>query len=168
SIEAADGIHRLVNENMASAAKIHVIEKARDPRKYAMMCFGGAGPVHAAGVARILGSPEVISPPSAGVASAIGLLIAPTAFDFVRSYPVPLDQVDWREIQALFEEMEARGIELLQEAGVPREKAVIERRVDGRFEGQLHEIEIPLPSDLSRLDVGDFTERFNAYYQRLY
>ncbi|HBY98641.1 MAG TPA: methylhydantoinase [Chloroflexi bacterium] len=167
-VEAADGIHRLVNENMASAAKIHVIERAQDPRKFALICFGGAGPVHAAGVAGILGSPEVIAPPSAGVASAIGLLIAPVAFDFVRSFPVRLADANWQEIQGLFEEMEARGLELLREAGVAAGRAVIERTVDGRFEGQLHEIEVSVPNDLGTIDLSEFTEHFKAQYQRLY
>lgn len=167
-VETANGIHRVVSENMAGAAKIHVIEEAHDPRKYALMCFGGAGPVHAAGVARILGVPEVIAPPNAGVASAIGLLIAPTAFDFVRSYPTSLDGADWNAIQELFEEMEARGLELLREAGVPVDQALILRQVDGRFEGQLHEIEITLPSNLPGIDVAEFTQQFNEEYERLY
>ncbi len=167
-VEAADGIHRLVNENMASAARIHVIEKARDPRKYALMCFGGAGPVHAAGVARILGASEVIAPPSAGVMSAIGLLIAPTAFDFARSYPTPLQDTNWAEIQALFHEMELRGLEFLHAAGIAEDHAVIQRSVDGRFEGQLHEISIPLPADLSNIEVAEFTRRFNTQYEMLY
>ena len=167
-VEAADGIHRLVNENMASAAKIHVLEKARDPRNYALMCFGGAGPVHAAGVTNILGAHSVIAPPRAGVASAIGLLIAPTAFDFVRSYPTRLDNTDWADIQTLFTEMETRGLSLLQEAGLEAEQAVIERRVDGRFAGQLHEIEISLPLDLTQMNVAEFVARFNEQYKRLY
>ena len=89
-VEAANAIHQLVNENMAAAARIHVLEQARDPRNYSMICFGGAGPVHAAGVAGILGNREVIVAPGAGVASAIGLLIAPIAFDYSHSYPTML------------------------------------------------------------------------------
>lgn len=168
-VAAADGIHRLVNENMASAAKIHVIERAQDPRRFALICFGGAGPVHAAGVARILGSPEVIAPPSAGVASAIGLLIAPPAFDFVRSYPVRLKDANWKEIERLFADMEARGRELLREAGVTADDhVIIERTVDGRFEGQLHEIAIPLPNNLRAVDLDEFTDQFKSQYKKLY
>ncbi|MEM7342792.1 MAG: hydantoinase/oxoprolinase family protein [Chloroflexota bacterium] len=167
-VEAANGIHRLVNENMASAAKIHILEKARDPRNYALMCFGGAGPVHAAGVAKVLGAHSVIAPPKAGVASAVGLLIAPTAFDFVRSYPVRLDEAHWPDIEALFGAMEARGLEMLQEAGIDPAQAIIERKVDGRFEGQLHEIEISLPLDLTQMNMDDFVERFYRHYKHLY
>lgn len=167
-IGAASGIHRTVNESMASAGRIHMLEKARDPRKFVLMCFGGAGPVHAAGVAKILGSPEVIVPPTAGVASAVGLLIAPIAFDFVRSYPVGLDDADWGVLEEVFREMEARGLELLREAGVPERDVTIERRVDGRFKGQLHEIEVSLPNDLSKLAPAHFEASFHAKYQLLY
>jgi N-methylhydantoinase A/oxoprolinase/acetone carboxylase beta subunit len=168
TVQVADGIHRLVNENMASAGKIHVIEEARDPRKYALMCFGGAGPVHAAGVARVLASPEVIAPPGAGVASAIGLLIAPTAFDFVRSFPIRLDGIRWDEIEELLREMQARGLELLQEAGVAPGQAIIQRSVDGRFAGQLHEIQVALPADVREINNAEFIRRFNEQYQVLY
>ena len=167
-VEAADGIHRLVNENMASAAKIHVLEKARDPRTYAIMCFGGAGPVHAAGMTRILGASQMIAPPSAGVASAIGLLIAPTAFDFVRSYPTGLERADWSEIQILLDSMETQGLALLASAGIPAEEARIERSVDGRFEGQLHEITVALPQDLATMSVAEFVSSFNHHYKLLY
>ncbi|MEM7132336.1 MAG: hydantoinase/oxoprolinase family protein [Chloroflexota bacterium] len=167
-IQAADGIHRLVNENMAQAARIHVLEQARDPRNYALICFGGAGPVHAAGVAKILGNREVIVPPSAGVASAVGLLIAPPAFDFVRSFPISLGGIDWSEIETLFNQMEAQGLDLLEEAGADPKIATIERFVDGRFEGQLHEIGIPLPPDLKAIEQSAFVEEFHAVYRRLY
>ena len=69
-MEAAYGIHKVVTESMAAAARIHLVEKGKDPRAYAMVGFGGAGPAHAAGVARILGIREVIIPPASGAASA--------------------------------------------------------------------------------------------------
>lgn len=166
-IEAADGIHRVVNENMASAARIHVIERAQDPRRYALVCFGGAGPVHAAGIARILGSPAAIVPPQAGVASAIGLLLAPPAFEFVRSFPTALRAADWGQVEQFLIDMERQGRDLLRQAGTAREP-VVERRVDGRFEGQLHEIQLSLPGALSNPNPVEFEERFREEYRRLY
>src|SRR5207247_4154746 len=77
------GIHDIVNENMASAARVHIAERGRDPRDYALLCTGGAGPVHAWGVAHKLGLRQVICPPAAGVASALGLLVAPARVDRV-------------------------------------------------------------------------------------
>ena len=167
-VEAAAAVHRLVNENMAAAARIHILEGARDPRNYAMICFGGAGPVHAAGVGRILGVPEAIVAPAAGVASAIGLLIAPIAFDFSRSYPTMLADADWREVGDLFARMEAQGLEMLAAAGIPAAEYSIERGVDGRFQGQLHEIQVPLTDDLDNMALNDFIGRFNAKYRELY
>ena len=167
-VEAANAIHQLVNENMAAAARIHILEQARDPRNYAMICFGGAGPVHAAGVAGILDNREVIVAPGAGVASAIGLLIAPIAFDYSHSYPTMLAIADWGEVADLFEQMEAQGRQMLFAAGIPQAETVIERSVDGRFQGQLHEIQVPLPVDLNEMEPADFVNRFNARYKDLY
>src|SRR5207244_2204455 len=84
-LEAAHGIHEIVTENMAAAARIHLVEKGKDPRNYAIVGFGGAGPAHAAGVARALGVREVIVPPASGAASALGFLTAPLSFESARS-----------------------------------------------------------------------------------
>ena len=96
AIEAAWGVHAVVNENMAQAARAHIVEKGRDPRRYAMVGFGGAGPAHAARVARILGMAELIIPPACGAASALGFLTAPLGVERMRSQPALLaaDQFD--------------------------------------------------------------------------
>src|SRR5205823_9690613 len=92
AVEAAWGIHRVVTESMAAAARIHIVEKGKDPRRYAMVGFGGAGPAHAAGVARILGIREVIVPQASGAASCLGFLAAPLSFERVRSYPARVEK----------------------------------------------------------------------------
>jgi N-methylhydantoinase A/oxoprolinase/acetone carboxylase beta subunit len=76
-VTAAAGIHEVVNNNMATAARVHVAEQGQDPRRYRLICFGGAGRVHAYGLARPLHLREVVFPKSAGVASALGMLVAP-------------------------------------------------------------------------------------------
>ncbi len=167
-VQTAAAIHQLVNENMAAAARIHILENARDPRNYAMICFGGAGPVHAAGVAGILGVAEVIVAPGAGVASATGLLIAPIAFDYSRSYPTLLDGADWRAVSGLYAEMEASGRRMLRAAAIPEAETEIKRAVDGRFQGQLHEIQVPLPADLEAMEQEEFVDRFKSRYRELY
>ena len=167
-VEAAAAVHRLVNENMAAAARIHILEGGRDPRNFAMICFGGAGPVHATGVGRILGLPKAVVAPAAGVASAIGLLIAPVAFDFSRSYPTALADADWGEVSDLFAGMEAQGRDMLLAAGIAEADQTRERSVDGRFQGQLHEIQVPLPDDLADMALDDFICRFNNKYRELY
>ncbi len=116
--EAAWGIHRVVNENMAAAARIHGIERGKDLRAYPLFAFGGAGPVHAWAVGRILKVPRVLVPFGAGAISAWGLLVAPLAFDFVRTASQQLDQAGWTRINRLFEEMEIEGREILTRAGI--------------------------------------------------
>jgi N-methylhydantoinase A/oxoprolinase/acetone carboxylase beta subunit len=175
AIDTAWAVHKLVNEHMAAAVRIHTIERSQDPRRYALLAFGGGGPVHAAGVARILSVPRVICPPAAGVASAIGLLVAPPSLEMARSYPVVLDHLDWSEITELYRELEEQARVSLAEAGVPPEEITFERQVDGRFVGQLHEMSIPLPQPSPdtkpaiRVDElkQTFFERYQARYKHL-
>ena len=101
--EAAWGIHQIVNESMAGAARVHTLERGDDPRRLPVFAFGGAGPVHGYRVAAALGSPRLIVPSGAGVMSAVGFLAAPLAFDFVRSFPGRLDALDWARVNGLFD-----------------------------------------------------------------
>src|SRR5881409_808133 len=117
-IAAAWGIHRVVNENMAAAARIHGIERGRDLRSYPLFAFGGAGPVHCWQVARVLRVPRILLPVGAGAISAYGLLAAPLAFDFVRTGRERLDTADWPTLNRLFAEMESEGRALLAQAGI--------------------------------------------------
>jgi N-methylhydantoinase A len=102
--QVAWGIHQIVNENMANAARAHLGERGKDPRRMPMFAFGGAGPVHGYRVAEILRLPALISPFGAGVGSTFGLLAAPLAFDFVRSAYSRLDQLDWPFANRLLDE----------------------------------------------------------------
>ncbi|MBI4012344.1 MAG: hydantoinase/oxoprolinase family protein [Candidatus Rokubacteria bacterium] len=149
--EAAAGIHRIVNENMASAARIHVLEKGKDPRRYPLFTFGGAGPVHAHGVARLLGTSRIIVPRGAGVTAALGFLAAPIAADQVRTYLTRLDRADWSRVRALLGEMEAAAVAALRAAGVPARSIALERAADMRYAGQGFEVTAPLPA--GRLDA---------------
>src|SRR5271168_5404584 len=118
-IETAWGIHRVVTESMAAAARIHIVEKGKDPRAYSMVGFGGAGPAHAAGVARILGVRELLIPPASGAASALGFLAAPVSFEQVRSHPVRLDDTGAApQIDAVLNDLVAETTARLIAAGV--------------------------------------------------
>lgn len=139
------GIHRMVNENMANAARVHAAERGTDIRDFTMVATGGAGPVHACGVAERLGIATVIVPPAAGVSSAFGLMLAPISFDFARSYVARLGALDYVRLNNLFEEMEREGEGVLREAGVSPVEMRIERTADMRYVGQGHEIRISIP-----------------------
>jgi N-methylhydantoinase A/oxoprolinase/acetone carboxylase beta subunit len=150
---------------MALALQTHVVERGEDPRSFAMVAFGGAGPVHAYEVARRLGIRTIICPPAAGVASALGFLVAPFAVDLVRTYPARVHSIDWTQVAQRYEEMEGEARDLLARSGVG-EGAHLERRVDMRYAGQGYTVPVALPD--GRLDdaVADqLTAAFGEAYE---
>src|SRR5881409_4451183 len=133
--QVAWGIHDIVNENMAGAARVHIAERGRDPRDYALLCTGGAGPVHAYSVARKLGIARVICPSAAGVASALGLLVAPARVDRVATVGIRLDQGRIAELEAALQKLEDEARAVMADTGLKLETAMIQRLADGRFLG---------------------------------
>jgi 5-oxoprolinase (ATP-hydrolysing) len=172
--EAAWGVHKVVVESMGAAARVHLVEKGKDPRRYAMVGFGGAGPAHAANVARVLGVRRVIIPPASGAASALGFLAAPLSFEVVRSHPVELSEgFDSRSVNALLDELEAEGRGHLIAAGVTLADIKVERTADMRLIGQMHDIAVTLPGgaiDASSLEAirAAFTAAYSARYTSVY
>ena len=167
-LQAVWGIHDLINETMAAAAKTHIAERGGNPTTATLVAFGGAGPVHAYGLARKLGARRVLVPPNAGVGSALGFFTAPRAFDLVRSHKVALERVDPAEIEALFQHMEAEGARTLQKAGAEGD-ILFERSLDARFVGQGSETNLPVPEhDFKVLQPDELRQRFDAIYEKLY
>lgn len=167
-IQAVWGIHDLINETMAAAAKTHIAEKGGNPKVATLAAFGGAGPVHAYGLAKKLGSPQLIVPPNAGVGSALGFFTAPRAFDLVRSHKAALDAADFGETEKIFKEMEAEGVRVLQKSGT-EEDIKFERSVDVRFVGQGSETNIPIPEgNFTEVKKEDVRRRFDEIYKKLY
>jgi N-methylhydantoinase A len=167
--EAAVGIHSIVNENMAAATRMHLAEKGRDPRRYSMIAFGGAGPVHAYHLARLLKLKRLIVPLGAGVTSALGFLVAAPAIDYVRSYVSRLEQVDWSHLNGLFEAMEAEATDLLVEAGARADEITFTRSADMRHVGQGFEISVPVPNGaLDGAATDGLRESFFDAYQQLF
>jgi N-methylhydantoinase A/oxoprolinase/acetone carboxylase beta subunit len=168
-VEAAWGMHEIVNENMAAAMRMHVVERNRDPRRYSMIAFGGAGPAHAVAVARKVGIEEVIVPLGAGATSAYGLLIAVPLIDLVHTYVVELRSADWREIARIYGDLEARASEFLVEAGVDRDEVRFERSVDMRYLGQAHQITVSLgEAQLAERGEAALFEAFTRRYAELF
>ena len=160
--EAAWGIHEIANQDMANAARVHVVERGREPSLLPVYAFGGAGPVHALGVAAALGSPQVYVPRGAGVLSAAGFLVAPLAFDLVRTRRVLLAELERAEAEALFAEMEAEGARVLRAAGI--EDVSHARSADVRYVGQGHELRVDVPPG----GVGALAEEFVRLYGEVY
>ncbi len=170
SIEAAAwGIHQIANESMANAARVHTLERGKDPRRLPVFAFGGAGPVHAYRIAQALGAPKLLAPLGAGVMSTLGFLSAPLAFDFVRSWRGRIENLDWARANQLFAEMEAEGRALLTRSGVAAGEITHRREADMRYIGQGHEIRVPVPHGVLRESDGPaLAEAFRTAYQSLY
>ena len=167
-IQAVWGVHDLINETMAAAAKTHIAEKGGNPKVVTLTAFGGAGPVHAYGLAKKLGAPRIVVPPNAGVGSALGFFTAPRAFDLVRSHKVTLGDADFGEIERIFKEMEAEGGKTLQKTGTEK-NIKFERSVDMRFVGQGSETNMPIPEkDFTKIKKQDIRRRFDEIYEKLY
>jgi len=165
------GINQIVTENMATATRIHIAERGKDPRRYALMAFGGAGPIHAFRIAEILKLKTIICPPAAGTASALGLLVTPMALDFARSYIANLDTVNWGHVNTIFGEMEAEALSSLIESGAARDEIAFERSADMRYAGQFYEIPSPIPGGILgpvQLDeiIGTFYKSYEKAFSR--
>jgi N-methylhydantoinase A len=167
-IQAVWGIHDLINETMAAAAKTHIAEKGGNPKIVTLAAFGGAGPVHAYGLAKKLGAPRVMVPPNAGVGSALGFFTAPRAFDLVRSHKVSLEEADFKAIDKIFQELEWDGTRTLQASG-SAENVRFERSVDMRFVGQGSETHVSVSErDFTLIKKELMRQRFDQVYEKLY
>ncbi len=168
-IDTAAGVHEVVNQNMAAAASMHGVEMGVDLRGIPLIAFGGAGPVHACGVAELLESDRVIFPVNASVLSAFGTLVSPVRIDLARSMPRLIDAVDPAERDGLLDELRAEGRRVLLAAGVPDDAIVFRYGVDARYAGQGNEITIwvgegaawPVTSD-------EVTAAFESEYEHIY
>jgi len=167
-VEAAFGIHDLINETMASAAKTHIVEKGGNPNMVTVSAFGGAGPVHTYGLAKKIGAPKILVPPLAGVGSALGFFTAPVAFDMSRSHRARIEDADFKEIEALFNELETESAKVL-EGDKAGDKIHFVRTLLMRFVGQGAEIDLALDEgDFSRFTKDDIKKMFHNEYTRLY
>jgi N-methylhydantoinase A len=167
--DTAAGVHDLVNQNMAASARIHAVERGVDLRGTPLIAFGGAGPVHACGVAELLESPQVVFPANASVLSAFGALVTPVRIDLARSYVRKLDDVSVDEREALLQEMRAEGRSVLSSTGVPTEDVIFRYAIDARYAGQGNEITIWLgegetwPTTPERVRE-EFARQYEAVY----
>ena len=170
ALETAWGIYRIANEAMAAAARIHAIEKNKDPRGYTLLAFGGAGPAHAMAVATLLEIDEVIFPSGAGVASALGCLVAPPSISLARTLVGRLNRLNWTRVGEIFDAMENEARRSLLAAGVSDDEITVERTVDLRLAGQYHELTVPLAGDsLGNVHVltASFEDAYTARYGRM-
>jgi N-methylhydantoinase A len=165
ALRAASGVHDIVNENMAGAARVAIAERGRVPRDYAVLATGGAGPVHAWQVARKLGVKRIVCPPGAGAGSTIGMLKAPARIDRVASFNVEVRAADWCAAQCLFEKLEADALATIAATGADLARRAVRRLADMRYVGQGSEITVALPAVLEPAGILD---AFDAAYRGLF
>jgi N-methylhydantoinase A len=164
-LEAAEGILTIANSNMARAIRSRTIEKGHDPREFALVAFGGAGPLHAAEVADSLDIPEVLVPPHPGITSAGGLLTSDLKYDQMRTVFQLQGRVEVERLNRELDELEAELRGLLARDGVPSEDVEVIRALDCRYVGQGYELRVTLAE-------GPFTEesleQFHVLHEREY
>ncbi|TMJ68020.1 MAG: hydantoinase/oxoprolinase family protein, partial [Alphaproteobacteria bacterium] len=166
ALRAAWGINDIVSEDVARAFRIHASERGFDYRSGSMVAFGGSGPLHALAIARKLKIPRVVFPVGAGVMSALGLLISPLAFEMARSRRIHVADIDAADFAATFAALETEATSYLLSASVAKGDIRVKRRLDMRYQGQGHEIEVALPdgADAGAL-FADLGELFDRAYE---
>jgi len=168
-LEAAWAIHEIVTENMSQAASIHALEKGRKIEKFTMIPIGGAGPVHACSLMSKMNLNKMISPPDAGVASAIGMTASPNSFELVQADMQQLELLNFTKMKKAFLDMEKKGTKLLLQTGTNKKHISINNSALMRYVGQGYEIEVSLNKEvLSLKNIKNIKLEFEKVYQNLF
>ncbi len=165
SLDVAKGIFNVVNEAMAAAARVHIAEKAQDPRRFTMVATGGAGPVHAVEIARKLRVPRVLFPIAAGTGSCLGFLAAPLRVDRSWSKPQGLDTVNWHEIGSSLADLKREAEKELASALTQPAEVTWQISVEMRYVGQGANLTVSFPWR----NIGpDFAAELDAAFRKAY
>ncbi len=168
-LQAASGIVEIANAHMMAAIRLISVQRGYDPREFVLVAFGGAGPLHANALARELGIPTILIPPSPGIASALGMLMTDLTHEFIATRRQLLANLDPATLAALFAEYEAQGDTLLAREGVMAGQRRLVRSLDLRYRGQSHELSVHLPSgSLTAADLAQIQEQFHRAHIRAY
>ena len=157
---AAAGIIRIANANMERAVRVSSAEKGYDPRDIVLLAFGGAGPLHAAALARAARIPTVLVPPQPGVFSAVGLVMADIRHDFVRSRILRGGEITADRLDALFTRLDEEAEAALERDAVPADRRRLQRSADIRYSGQAYEVHVPVPG--GTIDAGSRERRSSS------
>jgi len=169
AIEAASRIIDVVNANMAEALNIVSVERGHDPREFAMIAFGGAGPVHALALASGLSIPRVIIPPAPGAFSALGLVASDLKRDYSRTFYTDLAAIDLDRFARAIAAMEEDGMSMLQAASVPKEARALKRFADVRYRRQAYELTVPVADGpITEATLAALAEAFHQKHMRTY
>ncbi|RID88755.1 hydantoinase/oxoprolinase family protein [Peribacillus asahii] len=162
--EAANAIIEVANANMCDALRLISVRRGYDPRDFALVAFGGAGPLHGAQLAKDMDIPTIIVPPHPGVAAAMGCLLVDVRHDISKTYVKNVHHVSLEELENEFSGMEQEAEKLLEEEGVGSDQSTLMRYVDMRYKGQWRSLAIPVSDKLQSLD--SVLEAFHQEHQR--
>jgi N-methylhydantoinase A len=167
--QAAEGIIAIVNENMAGALRLVSVQRGHDPRDFALVAYGGAGPLHANALAELMGSFPVIVPPAPGLLCAIGDLVADFRDEFAQTYIRLLAEASGGEVADILDGLGGHATAWLEGEGIAAEAQRIVHTADMRYHRQGYEIPVALdPAEVRANGLGDLEERFNAMHEQLY
>lgn len=167
--EAALGIIRIANSNMLNALKLISVRKGYDPRDFALVAFGGGGPMHAAALAKELGIKKVIIPVAASVFSAWGMLMTDLRQDDIQTFNIRVDKIDYEKINNEWHKMEQAALEEYKEKGIDVENVVFVRNMDMRYWGQEHTVKVQIPNEtISKSNISNVVEKFHAEHDKNY
>ncbi|MEA2321179.1 MAG: N-methylhydantoinase [Solirubrobacteraceae bacterium] len=167
--QAAEGILAITNETMAGALRLVSVQRGHDPRDFALVAFGGAGPLHANAVAALMGSFPVIVPPSPGLLNALGDLVADFRNEFAQTLIRVTAEATPEELLEILDGLERRARDWMAEEQISPERQGVAFVADMRYRGQGYEIPVPLDLDEVRAsDLARLEERFNALHEQLY
>lgn len=164
----AYGVHKILNSKMADEIRLITIRRGYDPRNFALVAMGGAGPVHAGVLARSLDIPTVIVPEVPGVLSAFGLLTANLECEKSKTLPMRLDKFDFERANSLLVELDRLGKEEMERFGVPFDQVSVSRFADMRYVGQSFELEVPIPEKIDPEKIGKIEQDFAGANKRTY
>jgi N-methylhydantoinase A len=166
--EAAEGILAIVNENMAGALRLVSVQRGHDPREFALVAYGGAGPLHANAVAEIMGSFPVLVPPAPGLLCAIGDLVADFRDEFAQTHIRVLGEAEPAEVGSILEALGARATAWLDNEGIPGDARSVTYTADMRYHRQGYEIPVAIDPDEVKGGLEALEERFNVLHEQLY
>jgi N-methylhydantoinase A len=164
----AAGLHHILNAGMADEMRLVSVRRGYDPRQFALVPLGGAGPVHGGRLAAMLSIPTTVVPAAPGVLSAFGLLVANIEHDQSRTFAVKADEVDVERIVQVLAELDLLGQEKMQRDHVPLELVQVNHAADLRYVGQSYELEVPLPKSLDATCGAQAVAAFHAAHQQVY
>ena len=166
-LDAAWGIERIVNANMADATRRVLAGSGVDPRDLDLIAYGGNGPVHAWAIAAELGLERILVPKAAPAFSALGLLVSDYKVDLTRSYVTPLSRLDLDHLHALLAELDAEVTDELDPTGLPPQAVVRTPYVQMAYAGQNFDMSVPAPESgrLAELELMELAERFHDRHE---